>query len=313
VIIRNSSAAMILAREVPTVKIIKEQNDFGILQKKNSVQFDVIATRRAVTQWMRGWRKDVPRLRQIIRENSIDIVLADIAPQPHVAAKEEGIPAVFIGSFTWLDAYKHLKVVTHEQEKQLRAAYNCASIGIITPFSGKCDGIRKMSKVGLIAQRPKGRVKKIPRSILYSLSGSMQEFSWHAPDFTGTLIMSSFLQGTPVKKITRIKEGIAAVEYINAADAIITKSGYGIVAEAIVSRKPLFIICRYGFQDDEIIVKTLTRWGIAQEISAEEVPRIVTNEIFAKAKLLQKNYKRLPVLYRQDGTREAVKIIEGMI
>jgi len=328
IIIRNKNAIQLLKKELviqPTKKtkntstnkakkifFIKQQNDIGVLQKKNSYIVDKKATKNAVTQWMNNWLQDIKKLRAIIKKHHVELVISDSSPQPHLAATQENIPSLFLGSFTWLDIYKPIHTLNKKQEKIMRRTYNNAHAGIILPFNQLCDGVKNQHCVSLIGRAAKKTLRPIQNSILYTLGGGSLAGTkqWNTKNFTGTMIISSWVKNSPTKRYLKIDEHIPSVEYTNAATLVLGKSGYSISAEAMRCKKPMFYIKRKGFNDDDVVTKEITRLGIGVVIKEKDLAKIVTDNLFKRAQKLQKHYKHLPSLYRRDGAKEALKIIE---
>jgi hypothetical protein len=314
VMVRNRSARSVLASELPGVRWIAQRNDPGLVQRRRSLQVDPRATGDAARRWIGEWPADVERLRRLIRSFRIDVVVSDIAPHPFLAARKEGIPGIFLGSFTWLDIYRHLGTLDREQERALSEGYGAAVFGIITPFASACSGLGRRRRVGLIARRPPSGALLgppiPPGAVLYVLGGSQPEWAWRAEHFSGTMIISSRSRVRPARCVLRIRESVPFLHYMRRSAVVVGKCGYGLAAEAIVCRKPMLLMRRPGMVDDDLILRRLKRLGIATEVQAEELPRVITDDLAARCGPMRARYEGLPPLYRRDGGSEAADLIE---
>ena len=314
VVVRNTSAAKMLALEVPLVQIIAERNDVGVLQVPGSYAIDHQATRQALDTWMGELAQDKKRIAEHIKMHAIDLLITDSSPQGLFVAKENGIPGVFVGSFTWIDVYEHLLLLDPSEKSILMMMYGAASLSFALPFSSALKGIVNRQDVDLVVRRPTCMIPPIPHSVLYSVSGSMNGTpAWHAKNFTGKMVISANVEPSPVQDPIKMGWDIPSIEYTNAVSLVVARSGYGIVAECIACKKPVYLVRRPGFIDDDTVIQEVTRLGIGREVSPDELCGLVTDEIFTDAALLQKAYNSLPDQYLGDGAEQIVHAVESLI
>ena len=67
--------------------------------------------------------------------------------------------------------------------------------------------------------------------------------------------------------------GVGYPDLVNAADAVITKPGYGIVAECLAHNTPVIYTSRGNFREEALLVAGLQRYGRAVAIGNEQLRR----------------------------------------
>jgi L-arabinokinase len=68
-----------------------------------------------------------------------------------------------------------------------------------------------------------------------------------------------------------LPQGIAYPDLVNAADVVVTKPGYGIVAECLAHRTPVLFTPRGAFREQPLLVAGLQHYGRAIEIDNESL------------------------------------------
>jgi len=100
-------------------------------------------------------------------------------------------------------------------------------------------------------------------------------------------------------------------DYIGACDLIISKFGYGIVSEGIMSKTPM-ILARRKILEDERGMERLKKYGLGEEISREDM--IEGNFISKIEKVYGKDpYEDMPDRLKRDGKKEIVETIEEFL
>ena len=74
-------------------------------------------------------------------------------------------------------------------------------------------------------------------------------------------------------RLRPLPAGIPYPDLVNAADVVITKPGYGIVAECLAHRTPVLYTPRGDFREQALLVAGLHRFGRAVEIDNDRLRR----------------------------------------
>ena len=136
----------------PRVSVIDCRNDAGVTLKDGSLVVDRERTRESFLNWMQSWDDYISRECAFCRDNRVDLVLSDIAPQPFCVADILGIPSMAVSNFSWDTIFGHLFPDCSEVGI-LRDAYRQASHACILPFEIGMDGFPGRERVGLISRK----------------------------------------------------------------------------------------------------------------------------------------------------------------
>jgi len=99
-------------------------------------------------------------------------------------------------------------------------------------------------------------------------------------------------------------------DYINAADYVITKAGWGTVAEAICARKPMLVLRRDEVVEDRVTLKKLVELGIALPISTKDLNANYLSGLLRQLETMRENYKNLSSRYYNCSDKIAEQVLE---
>jgi len=98
-------------------------------------------------------------------------------------------------------------------------------------------------------------------------------------------------------------------DYIKAADTIITKAGWGTVAEAICAQKPMLVLRRDDVVEDRVTLRNLEELQIALPITTEELNAKCIAELLGQLKLKNENYRDLS----RRNSNCSIEIVEQLL
>lgn len=230
-----------------------------------------------------------------LRQSGVDLVVTDVAALPCAAAAAAGIPAVILSNFTWDWIYQGFLA----EEPRFAAAiawqhdaYRQARLGLRLPFPGPLP-VAETIDLPLVArrsQRSKAEacqaigIKQGERLALLSFGGfGLERVSL---DALGGLDGWVLLAEAPLVAINRrlrpLPPGVAYADLVNAADVVVTKPGYGIVAECLAHRTAVLYTPRGNFREQPLLIDGLKRYGRALEIDNRRLRRGDFREAFAQ-------------------------------
>jgi L-arabinokinase len=214
-----------------------------------------------------------------LRRAGVNLVVTDVAALPCAAAAGVAIPAVILSNFTWDWIYEGFfetspgfcGIVDWQ-----RSCYRQACLGLRLPFYGEFP-VAEVIDLPLVARhsrRPKTVVRqqlgidKGKRLALLSFGGfGLQEATLDGlTDIHDWVFLAEppLVAGNPALRL--LPTDIPYPDLVNAADVVITKPGYGIVAECITHRTPVLYTSRGNFREQSQLIAGLRRYGQAVEI-----------------------------------------------
>ncbi|MGE5609737.1 MAG: hypothetical protein ACM359_10820 [Bacillota bacterium] len=248
-----------------------EPIDFGAAEQ-DALSIDVPETLRQVADLLRRRSHLVERELVFLRANPIDLIVADIPYLAGEVAQAAGVPCLAIGNFTWDWIYQPYVANSPAYAPlvaQIRSMY-AKMIGVLRlPFAHSMDGFRQVTDVPLVVNHPQYdretilRRLGIPTSdsrpkILIGMRGGVSSESLRsAIESTRDFLFLSFQDypGPAPEQFRRVRldATLDFTDVLSVCDAIVSKLGYGTVAEAIVCRTAILWPRRSGFCEEEIM------------------------------------------------------------
>jgi L-arabinokinase len=296
VLIRSSVSPALLARTLRVPYDLQPlECDTGIVQT-NSVTHDDPRTIRDTAAFYATFDERVSAEADVARSNNVGLIVGDVPPLAFAVADRMGVPSIAIANFLWdwiYEGYAELLASAPYVVPAIRAAYGHTTIGLRLPFSHDFDAMPRTRDIPLIARhgtlsRDETRVRlglPLDRPIaLLSFGGyglpdldvfgidCLKEWSLAVTD-------RSLNQGTRAlpASVHQIGEGAfgdGTVRYedvIGAVDVVVTKPGYGIVAECIAAGTPLVYTSRGKFLEYDVFVEEMPRYLRCQFISQADL------------------------------------------
>jgi L-arabinokinase len=235
----------------------------------------VVAAREFYAEYGRRVADDVA----MVSPHDVRLVVGDIPPIAMSVASALGVPSVGIGNFTWDWIYE-----THPGFAEgapgaidtIRTAYRGATLALQLPFGAGFDVFPSVRRVPLVARRPtKSRAAArahfgLPatgRVALLSFGGygmpalepglcDVDDWTIVTTDRTGARMSD----GTIVLPESMFARGMRYEDLVAAVDVVITKPGYGIIAECISSGTAMLYTSRGAFREYDLLVSEMPRF-----------------------------------------------------
>jgi uncharacterized protein (TIGR00661 family) len=254
--------------------------DIGVVQN-DSLSMDLAATLRACQRLRQRAPEIVAEELKYISRNKVELILGDIPPLCFVIAKRANIRSVAITNFTWDFIYR--AYITQYPDflplvADMEQSYSQATLALTLPFSSALDVFPRREKIPWIARvspltRDEARQKfALPRSaviVLLSFGGlGLKRLRWEELKQQSEYYFVASDEAMREEGNLRIfpdgQKNYA--DLIRAADVIVTKPGYGIVADAIAHRVPVLYTDRGEFAEHAKLVEALEECATAEFI-----------------------------------------------
>ncbi|HMK65007.1 MAG TPA: hypothetical protein VK564_04380 [Thermodesulfobacteriota bacterium] len=252
------------------VEIRQDKLDVGLHQIDN-LRFDLSLTKAGVKELLDSAPLWITQEAAFLKDENFSGVICDIPFIPFAAAEKAGLPAVGISNFSWDWIYSFYGKRDPEWfplAKVMAEYYEKGELALRLPFHGPMEAFRRVEDIPLVARksnRGKSEIRKalsLPEDKRIVLIGFSQvDLSKEA--FGKINKLSSrylFLIRSPLQWDSlcfRKIEGIEAsfVDLVAAADLVMTKPGYGIVADCLVHGTPMIYSDRGEFPEYPILVE----------------------------------------------------------
>jgi hypothetical protein len=252
------------------VEIRMEKLDVGLHQLDN-LHFDLSATKAQVRELLESAPQWVAQEVRFLKEEGFSGIVCDIPFIPFAAAEEAGLPAVGISNFSWDWIYSFYGQRDPEWIPLAEAIadyYEKGDLLLRLPFHGPMEAFRRIEDIPLVARRSTREKKEIRRALalpedkkIVLIGFSQVELSSQAIQKIEKLssrylfiIRPPMDWTSPIFK--KIEEGAASfIDLVAAVDLVITKPGYGIVADCLSHGTPMIYSDRGEFPEYPILVE----------------------------------------------------------
>jgi hypothetical protein len=297
--------------------------DIGIVQK-DSLDMDLEGTLLAC----QALHQNIPRVTQqemdFVSEHRIRLIVGDIPPLCFEIAARAAIPSVAIGNFTWSEIYRAYSKnypgfisLIEEMENFQRKA----SLALTLPHPSGVDVFARRQPVPWIARtssltREQARVAfDLPQSailVLLSFGGlGLKRIALRKlKELSGFFFVTTGETAQEIDNVRFLPEAQRKYEdLVRAVDVVVTKPGYGIVADVISHRVRVLYTDRGDFSEYPYLVQALNECATAEFIPQDDL--LSGNLECYLHRLLNKkqNWPVVPL----DGARIAAEKILALI
>lgn len=265
--------------------------DVGVAQR-DSLQLDVDETRRRWQAFAADFDQRVPVEADLLRAAGADLALGDVPPLGFAAAHQAGIPSVAVTNFAWDWIYGAWPDFEGPIAR-IQEAYSHADSLLRLPLHAvgpdAFPAFRRVHDVPFVA-----RTAAIPRDAMRARLGlpasacvvllSFGGFdtadldlgalaAWPEYLFVLTPPADAAYPTLPVNVRLLSREQIDYASVVGAADAVVTKPGYGIVVDCLVNRVPVLYTDRGPFREYPLLARGLETLGRARYAPSDDVRR----------------------------------------
>lgn len=295
-----------------SLEVISTSMDVGLILKNSSFKIDEVALEKKVRGFMKTWpgliRDEVKYLKQV----SPHLVVCDIVPWVLCAAKKAGIKSVLISNFTWMEIYQE-----YLPEDIILAYKNCYQLvdkvlryDLATPYfthffrDAKSVSVCARAFDGKEVQRIKAQFDKPIVFVSVGRSVDLEE-EIDVSHLNYQFIVTEGIQLSGDNVLYLPKEVENTQDYIKASEMVITKAGFGTVAETMLARKKCAVIGRETVAEDRATVHHLVERALA--IQVEYSGGMDMEEIIGNLQTFKPRYETNPF------TNDAAKIARLLV
>ena len=259
------------------LSVIKESMDVGLILKPMSFEIDVPALETCVGNYIETWEKRIEKEKEFLVDEQPDLIVSDIVPWVFHAAKQANIPSVLISNFTWVDIYE--EYLSAELVKAYQDCYALADEVFMYELSSSkmkdrfvkydemslCGRKFDLSAVAEIQSRYELPIVfvSVGRSVDLAEQIDVSNEPYHFIVTEGIQLIGENVTYLP-------KETPNTHDYLCSSEFVITKAGFGTVAEALLAKKKIAVIERDSIAEDRATVEWLVNRGLALPIQYEK-------------------------------------------
>jgi hypothetical protein len=259
--------------------------DVGLAQR-DSIRADVAESLRRLQVLYARRRALVEQERRFLREVSAALVVADIPAMPLEAARAAGCRTAAVGNFGWnwiYGAFCDRDPAWGGLVDAIEEGYRCADLLVRLPFCEPMAIFDRREDVGVTAEPGTP-----DRERLAALTGADPARSWVLLSFTsldwgedavrrvaGTADHAFFTVLPLAWEAANMHPVDPTVmpfsDILATCDLVVSKPGYGIVAECVANRKPLLHAERTDFLEYPVLVDAIASYLPQVRLSADDL------------------------------------------
>lgn len=263
----------------------QESFDIGMVQL-DSIRVDVPSTLERIQQLYSTREKRVQQEAEYLKEQRIDVIVADIPAIPIEAAALAGIPRLAVGNFSWDWIYSEFLPQDPRWAAvvdTLREQYAKTDLLLRLPFCDSMNAFPQIADIPLVSSPGRSR-----RSEIRDRTQADPAKRWILLSFT-TLDWSE----EALRRVRRLREyeffsvlplawsagGIHALDprgmpfpdMMASMDAVISKPGFGILSDCIANRTPLIYADRTDFREYQVLIDAIEKYTRHMHIPASSL------------------------------------------
>jgi hypothetical protein len=294
-ILRTAVNPDLLARtlRVP-YRLLPGACDTGIIQA-TSIAHDDPATVRATVDFYGDYDARIEADVERLAGERVDLIVGDIPPLAMGVAARLGVPSVALGNFTWdwiYETHPGFLPAGHDALAHIRESYRHAALALELPFSGGFEIFPRVRTMPLIARRATRERSETRAHFGLPATGRVALLSFGgyglpALDLAGldcreswTVVTSdrvTFVGGQPPSHVRVIVERDFLTSHfryedlVAAVEVVVTKPGFGIIAECISTGTAMLYTSRGVFREYDVLVGALPRFVRSRFIRQSEL------------------------------------------
>ena len=238
---------------------------------------------------------------RVLRELGAGLIVGDIPPLAFAVGASAGIATVALGNFTWDWVYADYPRVRLAPSllPAIRTAYGKASMALRLPMSAGFENLNNIKDIPFIARHATKtreevvKALKLPADkpiVLVSFGGYglpsletdlLAKFKKYTVVNTAAVPVGRAKKDAPMAErkgsFVNINEeamydaGIRYEDLVGAAEAVVTKPGYGIIADCIANDTAVLYTSRGHFPEYDVLVEEMPKYLRSAFITHEEL------------------------------------------
>ncbi|MEN9261774.1 MAG: hypothetical protein Q6L60_12500 [Thermostichus sp. HHBFW_bins_43] len=257
------------------------QLDVGVVQP-DGLQADLPATLKALQAFQTGSAALIRAEADFIRTNRVPLVFGDVPPIATAIAKAAGIPCWMASNFGWDFIYRDYGPEFQPFVAWIAELYGKCDRLFRLPFSEAMSAFPRQQTVGLTGGDPRYSAQEVAARLgvsvdcptaLFTFGGlGLQGFPYERlQDFPDWQFLTFDPAAPRLPNLTRLDGQVwRPVDVMPLCRWVVSKPGYGTLAEALRSCTPMACVARSGFAESELLIEGLRRYGQHRILSPED-------------------------------------------
>jgi hypothetical protein len=278
------------------IDVCPVEADTGLVQI-DSLRVDVAESIRRAAVFHADLDRRASEEARALRASGARLVVGDIPPLAFAAAGGAGVPAFALANFTWDWIYEDYDEIAAEPNllPAIREAYALARGAWRLPMSGSFETFAQIVDVPLVARHSRRDPAEVRRHLGLPLDRPVALSSFGGFGVRGlpldrvdcldrcTVVAAEATVTRSESTVDRTGSvvcladgelydaGYRYEDLVAAADVVITKPGFGIIAECAANATAIVYTSRGRFREYDVLVREMPRYVRSEFLSQEDV------------------------------------------
>lgn len=286
---QNSFARFYLSKVADRMKYKDMQTDIGLVTYENSLTVDATETEQQLIPFVASWENIVSEQVMQLKSMPIKCILTDITPIGALVGKELNVQTIGLSNFTWVEQYEFF----HIQQGVIDAfkgAYSQLDLFGEYALALPMESIHSSRKsIGFLSRELNWRKvndlkQQYWQSLFISCGKAVTIDNIHIENYPGTVFTTSGITVTGSDRIIELPTDTRDTHnYLATSDLVITKAGWGTIAEAITASKKVVLIERESVLEDTHNIQQLKENHLAISIKESDLASLDIAQLEARA------------------------------
>jgi hypothetical protein len=285
IVVRTAAPRRLFDQSVRVpITFLEGPNDTGVVQI-DSVRLDERATIALAAEFYATLPERATNEATILHAHDARLVISDAPPLACAAATAAGIPSVVVSNFTWdwiYEGYEKELDAAPGLLDGIRRVYAQASEGWRLPLHGGFATVPHVLDMPFVARHARAdrSATDVKRELSLPLTRPLALVSFGGYGVSGLqvdemdcldevdLVMTAPASeiGSIVGPVHRVVEediysrGLRYVDLVAAVDVVVTKPGYGIIADCVANRTAMLYTSRGRFVEYDVMVAEMPKF-----------------------------------------------------
>lgn len=297
---QNDFARIYLSKFVDRVIYRDMVTDIGFVNKKNSLEVDTVVLKEKLEVFISNLDDVVKAECEFLETVDVECVVSDISVIGCMAGKKLGLSNIFISNFSWVEQYEHIDL-DNKLICRFREAYSYVDFFIKYDLCLPIDSIHtdNVYEAGFVCRNiDRYKVMDIKKEygncIFITCGKSSSLDSIKISNFKGTIFTTSGVNLVCNYNCDVVNLPIDELDtqnYIAASDIVISKAGWGTIAECVLGHSGLVLIERSSAREDSFNIEIIKNRNLGISISEDELRSIDIDKIKKDLDLCIDDYK----------------------
>jgi hypothetical protein len=256
--------------------------DVGVVQA-DSMTMDKRATLEKLHQILAQQQSLVEEEVNFIRQNQVDLILADIPPLAAVIAKKAEIPCWMTGNFGWDFIYRAWGNEFIEIVEWISECFSQCTHLFRQPFHESMSAFQVITDIGLTGGKPRyheeelraswGITAPVAQTVLINFGGFAQQIPYNnITSYPDWQFITYDRDAPDLPNLIKVNaHRYRPVDFMPLCGQVISKPGYGTFAEAVRVGVPIVSVTREDFAESALLLEGIANHAYHQILSPIEL------------------------------------------